>query len=139
MGLVSGDDSEIGVIPQASARVQGSIGIFDFTGGFHISDSQLMFVNESLADEALSGSTVEEGLNGDLLLRCLQCNGYAHCIACHAGFQCPGKGVRGFGFGNPGGGQLSRGWRCHSLEGICDPVLNCLCRVLQVLKNSGLI
>ena len=44
-----------------------------------------MVVDESLTDEAFISSTVKEGLNGDLLLRRLQCNGYAHCIACRAG------------------------------------------------------
>ena len=85
MGLGSGRDCEVGVIAQASARVRGSVGIFDFVGGFHISDSQPMFVDESLADEAFSCSAVEEGLNGDRLLHRLQCNGYAHRIACRAG------------------------------------------------------
>ena len=85
MRLGSGHDCEVGVIAQVSTRVRRSVGVFDFVGGFHISDSQLMFVDESLASEALVGSAVEESFNGNLLLRRLQCNGYAHCIACRAG------------------------------------------------------
>ena len=84
MGLVSGDDGEVSVIPQVSAYVWGAVSVFNFAGGFHISDSQPMFVDESLTDKALIGSTVEEGLNGDLLLHHLQCNGYAQCVACRA-------------------------------------------------------
>ena len=44
-----------------------------------------MSFDESLTDEAFSGSAVEEGLIGDLLLCRLQCNGYAHRIMCRAG------------------------------------------------------
>ena len=85
MGLVSGQDGKVDVVAQVSTRVRGSVGIFNLAGGFHISDSQPMFVDEVLADEALSGSAVKEGLNGDLLLRRLQCNRYVHCVACRAG------------------------------------------------------
>ena len=81
----AGRDGEVGVIAQVSTRVRGSVSIFNLVGGFHIMDSQPMFVDESLANEALIGSAVKEGLNGDLLMRRVQCNGYAHCIACRAG------------------------------------------------------
>ena len=85
MGLPSGHDVEVGVISQVSTCVQRSVSIFNFAGGFHISDSQPMLIDESLADEALSGSAVKEGLTGDLFLCRLQRNQNAHCIACHAG------------------------------------------------------
>ena len=83
--LGSGHDCEVDIIAQVSSHVWGSIGVFDSAGGFHILDSQPIFINESLANEALVGSAVEEGLDGDLLLRRLQCNWYAHRIACRAG------------------------------------------------------
>ena len=85
MRLVSGRDCGVSVIAQVSTRIWGSVGILDFAGGFHILDSQPIFVDKSLADEAFIGSAVEEGLNGDLLLCCLQCDGYAHCVVCRAG------------------------------------------------------
>ena len=84
MGLPSGRDIEVGVISQVSTHVRGSVGVFDFAGGFHISDSQPMSIDKLLAEEALSGSAVEEGLTGDLLLRRLQCDWNAHHIVCRA-------------------------------------------------------
>ena len=85
MGLSSSRDVKVGVILQASARIWGSVSVFDFAGGIHILDSQLMFIDESLADEALSGSAVKEGFTEGLLLHCLQCNWYTHRITCRAG------------------------------------------------------
>ena len=80
-----GRNSEVSVVAQASACVWRSVGVFDFAGGFHISDSQPMSFDESLTNKALGGSAVEEGLIGNLLLRRLQCNGYAHRVVCRAG------------------------------------------------------
>ena len=61
MGSFSSHNFEFSVIFQTPSSIWGSVGVLEFSWVFHKMHPQLMLVNKALTNEALRGSTIEEG------------------------------------------------------------------------------